>query len=167
MNFKKKYIYILAKVLFALIPLIMACDSIEGLGGASANINESKKRKMFVQAYCLLNNPFDSLNIKEAFIERSWGYGKTNEETYPLRLDFPGGAHQFCIKIEEGMLDLYHHKYNFFVLGTKHVGFVRASILCDIDSSFIRDTIKVNAADVRAGNGKSITHTLTFIKCEK
>lgn len=162
-----KYLNSLVVSLFLVMYLSGCHGNMVGLTAASKNIEESKKRNVFVQSYCLLNNPFDSLNIKEAFIERSWGYGKTHEETLPLRLDFQGGAHQFCIKIEEGMLDLYQSKYNFLVVGTKHVGYVRASILCDIDSTFIRDSINVNVKDARAGNGKSVIRTLTFVKCEK
>ncbi|MBV6485063.1 MAG: hypothetical protein KFKLKKLM_01611 [Flavobacteriales bacterium] len=63
-----------------------SCYSQQGHNGTSENIEESKKRKVFICEYTVSENPFrinDTLQITvvEAWLEKQWKYPKDPNET--------------------------------------------------------------------------------------
>ena len=163
------------KIIFFCCLPFYSCNSgiiggLEGWRVASGSIEESKQRKMYIQSYCLLKNPFDSLKIKETFVERGWAYGKTPEETRPFHIDSLGGAFQFVVKIEEEIRNVYYNKYALRVSGTARYGHVLgAAVYCYIDSTLIRDTIIVDVINKENKNfdNWNAIGKLTFVKCKK
>jgi len=140
---------------------------LEGRRGASKDIAEAKRRGTYIQSYCLIKNQIDSLNIKEAFVEKAFGYGKTMDETGLFTYDDPNGNYQFTVKIEEGMQDIYYKKYQLKVKNAKYGGsYVRTSKLyCPIDTVIIKDTIDVFVLN-KVNEKMDTIGELTFVKCK-
>jgi len=137
-------------ILFSLlIPFLIACDcslsyKMEGKRGASKNIADAKRRGTFITSCRLVQNDIDSLNIREAFIEKGFGYGKTIDETIQLSPSYPFEKYQFTVKIEEGMLDLYYNKFYLALENAKPGDQVDVySVYCPIDTLFEKDTLNV------------------------
>jgi len=75
------------KIAFLLLVVCMSCvNSLTGHRGVSNNINESKKRKVFIKELCAPSNPYvinDTLKIKIrcAWLEQQWAYPTNLDET--------------------------------------------------------------------------------------
>lgn len=161
-------IYIVFTVISLFSFFFIRCDiGFEGQLASSCNIEESKKRNVFIASYCLPKNVYDSLNIKEAFVERTWRNGQNFEETV-ISLDTNSWqTYQFCIKIEDGMENIYYNKYALKVFDTERPGYVKESIICDIDSLSIKDTVLVDLLDKRTEWPFKKIGQLIFVKCEQ
>jgi len=75
-------------IFFCFILIFSSCYSQEGHRGASDNIEESKKRKVFICEYTVSENPYkinDTLQITvlEAWLEKQWQYPKDPNGTVP------------------------------------------------------------------------------------
>ena len=164
---KKNGRYTLLAYFFLLI--LVSCNGsvnfkLKGHRGASKDIAEAKKRKTFIQSYSLVKNDIDSLNIKEAFVEKGFGYGNSMDETKFLTENYPFEKFQFTIKIEKGMSNIYYNKYAFQFKNAKSLDDIGSySTYCPIDSNLIKDTLTVYVLDI-ANKKRDTIGELIFIK---
>lgn len=154
--------------LFVLASCIFNVDNkVEGLRGSSKDIAEAKKRGTYIQAYCLIKNDIDSLNIKEAFIEKGFGYGESLDSTRAKFFGYLEGRYQFTVKIEKGMDDIYARKYALIVQDTKYMNYFSTySLYCPLQTLNLQDSLKVYVLNKVNEKGDTIG-VLTFVKCNK
>ena len=89
MRFRKNSLSImvlLSLFLTCFLGITSSCNTLKGHNGVSADIEESKKRGVFISEYQALQNPYiinDSLkiNVKSAWLEKRWKYPENLNET--------------------------------------------------------------------------------------
>lgn len=112
----------LLQVLCCLIYILSmaSCDS-QGHGGVSDDINESKRRNIFIAEYTADPNPYlinDTLKIKvlNAWVENQWNYGKSEDETIMIK-----DKYQLIIEVETGALQTYGLEWTIGIDGSRYI----------------------------------------------
>ncbi len=119
MKKKWKIILVLLVILigvFFLTPLRYYNPPLEGSGGASDDIQQSKEFGVFLFEYGVQNNPIQlrngrKLHIKEAWAEKSWVYTKfSNKVVLNGRPELP--LFNICLSIQEEDVEDYGNDYS-------------------------------------------------------
>ena len=90
----------------------ISCYPQQGLNRASQNIEESKKRGVFICEYTVSETPYkinDSIKItvKEAWLEKQWKYSKEPNETSPLNDEY-----QLNVNVEQNNIEGIDFKWS-------------------------------------------------------
>lgn len=153
----------------AIITLFISCETPAGHSGISNNIQESKRRGVFISEYTIQLNPYkinDSLDItiEEAWLEKQWAYGKHEDET---KL-YPTEEYQLCINSTEK--DVKKYLYLDFTIGVESDKYMRSSSKESLVGDFKNlpgDTIKYEVQrgnDLREGSKKNVIGNLILVK---
>jgi hypothetical protein len=126
-----------------LLLLFISCETPAGHTGVSNDIDDSKKRGVFISEYVVNPNPYkinDSLQItvKEAWLERRWRYGKNEDET----LTFPPENYQLCINTVEEDIKNAASKWTIGLNGDKYIRTSGRNSLMGDFQNMPGDTIK-------------------------
>jgi len=146
-----------------IILLFLGCYTLEGSRGVSSNIEESKKRRVFVCEYETAQNPYfinDSIiiDVDEMWLEERWAYGSRVEETlntsdYQLIIDVKG-EETFKNYISSWVIGVDGSLY-FRPAGKK-------SLMCDL-TSLPQDTISIPVQrELNLGKGQEKDIFATF-----
>ena len=100
------------KYIIGLVFLLSGCGIRPGSRGVSSDIKESLIRGVFIQAYQPIRNPVfinDTIDfqVKEAWVEKSWDYGKIENIT-----DVQDG-YQLCMNSSERSVTKYGELWTF------------------------------------------------------
>lgn len=103
-------------IIISIVSLFYSCETPAGFPGISEDIEDSKKRGVYICEYIVKPNPYyinDSLHItvKEAWLERHWAHGKTKDIT----LLYPEPSYQLCINMEESEKDLKGIGFDWYI----------------------------------------------------
>lgn len=110
------------KLLFC--ALIISCETFcspQGHGGVSENLNESRKRNVFVAEYEVNPNPYfinDSLQIyvTNAWLENQWSFGKSEDKIIIIENEF-----QLVIEVKSGSLRNYGLQWRIGISGDRYI----------------------------------------------
>ncbi|MCK4664214.1 MAG: hypothetical protein KAT68_15200 [Bacteroidales bacterium] len=130
---------------------------IEGIRGYSLSIFESKKRNTFLNEYNVEVNSTIDINIKEAFIEKGFGYGENFNITNSNYYGNQKKNYQIILVIED-YKELIDYSMRWYIKKEEErfffINYVKNILSCDIDSSFISDTLtfKIYEGEILASN---------------
>jgi hypothetical protein len=99
------------KVTVLMTLVLLSCNTLQGHRGICSNIDESKRRGVFVSEYVSKSNPYvinDSLrlHIKSAWFEKQWSYPPNLDETI---ID---SGYQFIIHIDKEDMENYSRTWS-------------------------------------------------------
>jgi hypothetical protein len=97
-------------IAFLVLLLFSRCESPSGHPGVSDDINDSKKRDVFIKEYRTIKNPYvinDTLQlyVKEAWLEKKWFNGNKREQTIIIN---DNDSYQLCINSTKESLSKYN-----------------------------------------------------------
>ena len=112
----------------------ISCNDYQGQIGASNNIEESKKRHVYINEYRCNLNPYiinDSLriNVERAWVEKHWAYGHHASETIHR------GGYQLIIKTVNTNLNNYNITWTIGLYGNHYIrGCGRDCLMSDFEN---------------------------------